>query len=74
MRVKIFLGALLLFVLNTAVLFAQGSGPGEPCEGNDPDSACPLDNWVMILAIVAVLFATWRLYRKRNAQKTSLSQ
>ena len=74
MRVKIFLGVLILFVLNTAALFAQGSGPGEPCEGNDPDSQCPLDNWVIILAVVAVVFATWHLYRKRNAQKTALSR
>ena len=74
MRVKIFLGVLILFVLNTAALFAQGSGPGEPCEGNDPDSQCPLDNWVIILALVAVVFATWHLYRKRKTQKTNLSR
>jgi hypothetical protein len=74
LRLKIFLGTLLLLMLNTAVLFAQGTSPGEPCEGNDPDSTCPLDNWVIILAVVAVVFATWHLYRKRKAQKINLSR
>jgi hypothetical protein len=66
MRGKIFFGALLLLVLNTATLFAQG-GPGEPCQGTDPDATCPLDTWVIVLAVVAVIFAVVHLNRKQKA-------
>jgi hypothetical protein len=65
MRIKIFFGAFLLLMLNTVVLFAQ---PGEPCQGLDVDNPCPLDTWVVVLAVVAVLFAAIHLYRKQSAQ------
>ena len=70
MRVKIFLGALLLLILNSVAVFAQ---PGEPCAGVDVDQPCPLDTWVIILAIAAVIFATIHLYRKRSLQASKLS-
>jgi hypothetical protein len=62
MRVKIFCGALLLLMLNVVALYAQ---PGEPCGGTDPDAMCPLDTWVIVLAIAATAFATIRLHRKQ---------
>ena len=65
MRIKIFLGTLLLLVLNTVALYAQ---PGEPCAGTDPDATCPLDTWVIILALAAFVFATIHLYRRRSLQ------
>ena len=65
MRVKIFLGVLLLLILNTAVLYAQ---PGEPCGGTDPDATCPLDTWVIVLAAVAVIFAVTKLYRLQRSE------
>jgi hypothetical protein len=71
MRAKIFFGTLLLLMLNSVALFAQ---PGEPCEGTDPDATCPLDTWVIILAIIAVVFATIHLYRKRSRQAARFSR
>jgi hypothetical protein len=65
MRVRIFFGTLLVLILNAGVLFAQG--PGGPCELTDPDENCPLDTWVVILAVVAVVFAVVRLHRKQKA-------
>jgi hypothetical protein len=38
-----------------------------PCDGNDPYSTCPLDTWVWILAAIAVIFAVFRLYRKKES-------
>jgi hypothetical protein len=66
MRSKLFGAALLLFILNASVLFAQ-TNPGEPCGGTDPDATCPLDTWVIVLAMFAVVFAAWHLYRKQKA-------
>jgi hypothetical protein len=67
MRIKIFFGVLFLLMLNVAVLFAQ---PSEPCAGTDPDATCPLDTWVIIFAVVAFVFATIHLYRKRDGLNT----
>jgi hypothetical protein len=64
MRVKIFLGSLLLLILNTAVLYAQ---PGEPCGGTDPDATCPLDTWILVLAAIAIIFAAVHLSRKQGS-------
>jgi hypothetical protein len=64
MRVKIFLGVVLLFMVNVAALYAQ---PTEPCEGTDPDTTCPLDTWVIVLAFIALIFTVIHLYRKRAA-------
>ena len=65
MRGKLFGGALLLlFILNSSVLFAQ---PGEPCGETDPDATCPLDTWVIVLAIIAVIFAAYHLHRKQKS-------
>jgi hypothetical protein len=69
MRIKIFLGAFLLLMLNVVMLYAQ---PGEPCAGVDPDETCPLDTWVIILAAAALVFATIHLYRKRSALNDKL--
>jgi hypothetical protein len=71
MRAKIFLGTLLLLILNSVTLFAQ---PGEPCAGVDPDATCPLDTWVIILAVAALVFATIRLHRKRSAEAARVSR
>jgi len=65
MRIKIFLGALLLLMLNTIFLYAQ---PGEPCGGVDPDATCPLDTWVVVLAAVAVTAAVIHLSRKQKSR------
>ena len=64
MRIKIFFGALFLLMLNVVALYAQ---PGEPCGGTDPDDTCPLDTWVIVLAIVATAYAAIQLYRKERS-------
>ena len=64
MRIKIFCGALLLLMLNVVVLYAQ---PGEPCGGTDPDATCPLDTWVIVLAVAATALAAFHLYRKQKS-------
>jgi hypothetical protein len=65
MRIKIFLGAFLLLMLNGVFLYAQ---PGEPCGGVDPDATCPLDSWVVVLAAVAVTATVVHLYRKQRSR------
>lgn len=67
MKLKAGLGILVLLFLNVLTTFAQASGdPGEPCAGTDPDSDCPLDNWIIVLVVVSVLIAAWHLSRKRR--------
>ena len=64
MRIKIFGAAFLFLMLNVVLVHAQV----EPCLGTDPDASCPLDTWVIVLAGLATIFASIRLYRKQSAQ------
>jgi hypothetical protein len=65
----------LLFILNILIVttaLAQGT-VNPPCS-TDPDDAgynpdgCPLDTYVWILAIVALVFGAVYLYRQQKAQ------
>jgi hypothetical protein len=39
-----------------------------PCEGADADSTtCPLDTWVYILVIAAVIYGAYRMYKKQRS-------
>jgi hypothetical protein len=69
MRIKIFFAALFLLMLNVVALYAQ---PGEPCGGTDPDDTCPLDTWVIVLAIVVTAYAAIHLYRKQRSEPQPL--
>ncbi|HEY8784084.1 MAG TPA: hypothetical protein VIM16_20820 [Mucilaginibacter sp.] len=70
MRIKVFCGTLLLLMLDVIVLFAQrGRGPGEPCDGRDPDEICPLDTWVIILAVIAITFAVIHLLHRQKSRQ-----
>jgi len=64
MRIKIFFSTILL-MLSAGMLYAQ-TDPFVPCSGTDPDNACPLDTWVILLAFIAIVFAAWRLNNKRK--------
>jgi len=66
---KIFCSALILLMLNVMVGFAQTgtTGPGAPCGGTDIDADCPLDTWVIFLAVIAVVFAAIHLHKKQKA-------
>ena len=74
MRVRIFFSSLVLLLLSVLFVNAQTGGPGAPCDqtagGTDPDLNCPLDTWVVGLAIVTVIFAAWHI---RNKQKKQLA-
>ena len=62
----------VLFTLCTIVTFAQPTGPGDPGQGDcgtsaqGPDEPCPLDTWVIILAVIALVFTAVHLYKKQN--------
>ncbi|HEY2582874.1 MAG TPA: hypothetical protein VGI43_13760 [Mucilaginibacter sp.] len=67
MRIKFFCATLVILTLNTALSFAQCTGPGCPCGGGDDDGTCgPLDTWVVVLAVGAFLFVIMHLYRKQK--------
>jgi len=67
MRVKVFFGVFALLMLNAVLSFAQGL----PCGGTDPDEVCPLDTWVMVLAVIAFVYTAVHLYRKQKAALAS---
>jgi hypothetical protein len=58
---------LMGLVLSPAISFAQD----EACGGDDPtggSTVCPLDTWVWVLVIAAVVFGTLRLYHRQKLQ------
>lgn len=64
MKLKIFFSAFILLLISTVNVYAQIS---LPCGGDDIDNPCPLDTWVIVLAIAVSLFAALRLYRRKNS-------
>lgn len=64
MKLKIGFGILGLLLLNIVNAYAQGD---LPCDGGDIDNPCPLDTWVMVLVVPAVLFAVFHLYRQQKS-------
>lgn len=67
---KISLLAICL-VFATLQVFAQGEVPcsGDPDDPNyTVDCPAPLDNWVIVLVIAGLIFATLYLYRKQKKE------
>jgi len=64
MKIKIIFSVFVLLLINTVVVFAQ---PTSPCAGDDIDNACPLDTWVIVLAIAASSIAAIKLYRSKKS-------
>jgi hypothetical protein len=54
---------LLLILTNEFAIRAQG---GLPCDGDDPDASCPLDNWLPVLVIASAIFVGVYLHRRKN--------
>ena len=68
MKFKFFLVAAILTLVSSFNLMAQVTNP---CGGSgDPDdpTTCPLDSGVVILVVVALIFASVQLYRRQQAQ------
>jgi len=68
MRIKLVLLTAFLILINLSS-FAQLENP---CGGTgDPDdpTTCPLDSWVLILAITALIFTAFHLYRRQQVSK-----
>ncbi|MFS2187899.1 hypothetical protein ACCC92_14575 [Mucilaginibacter sp. Mucisp84] len=63
MKKKFFLTA-LVFAATTLSCFAQLDNP---CDNADGDANCPLDTWVIVLAVAALTFAVTHLYRKQKS-------
>jgi len=51
-------------------LFSHAQGGDLPCGGDDPTSSnpCPLDTWVWIIAVTAVILGVMYLQRKQKLQ------
>jgi hypothetical protein len=64
---------LAIVIINLLTVSASFADPGDGlCDGNDggPDG-CPLDTWVWVLMVLAMLFTIRHLARK-NKLKTDL--
>ncbi|WPU96582.1 hypothetical protein SNE25_13745 [Mucilaginibacter sabulilitoris] len=60
-----FLLGICLLLLSTNCFADPGDGL---CDGNDggPDG-CPLDTWVIVLVVIAVIFTAIHLHRKQKS-------
>ncbi|SEN80481.1 hypothetical protein SAMN05192574_104202 [Mucilaginibacter gossypiicola] len=54
----------LIWVIATVSCFAQIDFN---CDSADDDAFCPLDTWVIVLAVAAFAFAAFHLYRKQKS-------
>lgn len=55
----------------TLPVYASLDGPDDPDSSYDEPSAAPIDDWMMILAVVGLLIGSYYYFTKRkNAQVT----
>jgi hypothetical protein len=74
MAIKRALIIILTFLISISTAFAQISTDPIPCSG-DPDDpgydpngcSLPLDTWVCVLVIAAVIFGAYKLHQKQKA-------
>ena len=59
----------LAMIIFTAIsAFADpGDPPCDDLEGGPDSCPVPLDTWVIVLVVVGLIFASYRLYRKQEA-------
>jgi hypothetical protein len=67
-----FILVILTFMLSISTAFAQSDEtpcPGDPDDPNYDPNAChlPLDTWVYVLVIAAVIFGAYKLHQKQKA-------
>ena len=57
----------VIFILGITTALAQPGSGGDPlpCDPDDPN--CPLDTWVIVLVVMAVIFAVTQLHRKQKS-------
>jgi hypothetical protein len=70
MRLNKTLSILLLLLTLSVSAFSQDCDDGPSIPGPDVDlGPCevPLDTWVIILVIAAVMYGTYKLYQKQKA-------
>jgi hypothetical protein len=63
MKLKIIFSVFILLLISAVNVSAQIA---LPCSGDDPDAGCPLDTWVIALAVAVSFFAAIRLYRRKK--------
>ena len=68
MKTKAIFSVFIITLLSVANAYAQ---IGLPCAGDDPDTPCPLDTWVIVLVVAASMFAAFRLYRRQASLQGS---
>jgi hypothetical protein len=74
MAIKRYLIVILTFLISISTAFAQTPTDPIPCSG-DPDdpgydpNGCnlPLDTWIYVLVIAAVIFGAYKLHQKQKA-------
>jgi hypothetical protein len=72
------LAALFIFMFIAFTAFGQDCGDGGVLPGDDPDahpigaSGCPLDTWIIVLAVAALLFTVLHLHRKQKLNTRNL--
>ena len=71
MRVTRWLSTLILLLISGFNAISQCTGdpdnPGVPIDEDDPPCQVPLDTWVYVLVIAAVIFGAYHLYKKQKA-------
>ncbi|MES2268153.1 MAG: hypothetical protein V4520_15440 [Bacteroidota bacterium] len=38
-----------------------------PCGGADDDEPCPLDTWVYVLVLIAVIYGAYKMHQKQKS-------
>jgi hypothetical protein len=66
MKVRKTIIMLIFLMLNVTIALAD---PTLPCVGEDIDTPCelPLDTWVCVLVIAALIYGAYRMHQKQKA-------
>lgn len=69
-----FWGVIFLTFVPFLLFAQQGPPPCDPSgtEGDPYSDNCPLDNWVLLLVVFAIIAVTYQAFRKRKALKSQV--